>query len=254
MPTTTRAEADMPDFDAGRLGTILGIWAHPDDEAYLSGGLMAMARDAGARVVCVTATRGELGTPDPQRWPPDRLAAERAAELARCLAILGVTEHHWLGYRDGACATVPEAAAADRLCGIVADVRPDTVLTFGPDGNTGHPDHRAVSRWAAAAFDRAAKPGARLLQSAVGERWARQWRAVNEAFDVFVDGYPVTVPDEALDLDVALDPAILARKVRALRAQRTQTAGIIGAMGAADYAAWVRDEAFVERAPDRLLS
>ena len=56
------------------LGTILGVWAHPDDEAYLSGGLMAMARDAGARVVCVTATRGELGTPDPRTWPPDQLA------------------------------------------------------------------------------------------------------------------------------------------------------------------------------------
>src|SRR5687767_15747549 len=41
------------------LGTVLGIWAHPDDEAYLSGGLMAMARDHGSRVVCVTATRGE---------------------------------------------------------------------------------------------------------------------------------------------------------------------------------------------------
>ena len=57
------------------LGTVLGVWAHPDDEAYLSGGLMAMARDAGSRVVCVTATRGELGTPDPQAWPPERLAA-----------------------------------------------------------------------------------------------------------------------------------------------------------------------------------
>ena len=45
--------------DVAELGTILGIWAHPDDEAYLSGGLMALARDNGQRVVCVTATRGE---------------------------------------------------------------------------------------------------------------------------------------------------------------------------------------------------
>ncbi|HLZ38595.1 MAG TPA: PIG-L family deacetylase, partial [Mycobacteriales bacterium] len=44
------------------LGTILGIWAHPDDEAYLSAGLMAIARGAGSRVVCATATRGELGS------------------------------------------------------------------------------------------------------------------------------------------------------------------------------------------------
>jgi LmbE family N-acetylglucosaminyl deacetylase len=50
------------------LGTIVGVWAHPDDEAYLSGGLMAAAGDAGSRVVCVTATRGERGTPDPEAW------------------------------------------------------------------------------------------------------------------------------------------------------------------------------------------
>jgi LmbE family N-acetylglucosaminyl deacetylase len=87
--------------DVAELGTIVGIWAHPDDEAYLSGGLMAMARDNGQRVVCVTATRGELGTPDPVAWPPDRLAAERTRELARCLAVLGVHEHHWLDYATG---------------------------------------------------------------------------------------------------------------------------------------------------------
>ena len=46
------------------LGTILGIWAHPDDEAWLSAGLMARAVDAGSRIVCVTATRGELGVQD----------------------------------------------------------------------------------------------------------------------------------------------------------------------------------------------
>jgi LmbE family N-acetylglucosaminyl deacetylase len=78
--------------DVTALGTVLGIWAHPDDEAYLSGGVMALARDAGSRVVCVTATRGEVGTPDPRSWPPDRLAAERSVELARCLEVLGVTE------------------------------------------------------------------------------------------------------------------------------------------------------------------
>jgi len=48
----------------GDLGTVLGVFAHPDDEAYLAGGLMATAVDAGRRVVCITATRGELGFPD----------------------------------------------------------------------------------------------------------------------------------------------------------------------------------------------
>ena len=226
-------------------GTILGVWAHPDDEAYLSGGLMAMARDAGARVVCVTATRGELGTADPQLWPPERLAVTRTAELARCLAVLGVTEHHWLGYHDGRCADVPAGEPVARLCELIDDIRPDTVLTFGPDGQTGHPDHQTVGAWTMAAFGKAAPAGSRLLLSAVTDGWARQWQDVNDAFDVFADGYPVTVPEEQLALNVQLPPRVLARKVQALAAQRTQTAGIIRAMGLRQYTEWVREEAFV---------
>ena len=228
------------------LGTILGIWAHPDDEAYLSGGLMALARDTGSQVVCVTATRGELGTPDPAAWPPHRLAAERTGELARCLEILGVTEHHWLGYRDGECAQVSASDAVGRLCAVIEQVRPDTVLTFGPDGITGHPDHQVVSAWATAAFDQAAPPGARLLHSAVAQRRGR-WSTLNDSLGVFLPGYPVTTPTDRLSLDLVLDPDTAARKVRALAAQTTQTAGLIAAMGVDCYTAWVGDESFAER-------
>jgi len=224
-------------FDVGDLGTILGIWAHPDDEAYLSGGIMAMATARGQRVVCVTATCGELAG----------AAAERRRELDRCLGVLGVGEHHWLGYPDGGCAGVPAAEAVGKLAALIGEVRPDTVLTFGPDGNTGHADHRTVAVWAAAAFDRAAPAGARLLQSAVGERWARRWAPLNDGLNVFYPGYPVLVPDHDLAIDLVLDPDTTDLKVRALAAQRSQTAALIGAMGRERYAEWVADEAFVER-------
>ena len=89
------------------LGTVLGVWAHPDDETYLCGGIMAAAVAAGSRVVCVTATRGELGSTDPVRWPPgEALARVRTEELENALRHLGVTEHHWLDYPDGARADV----------------------------------------------------------------------------------------------------------------------------------------------------
>ena len=227
------------------LGTILGVWAHPDDEAYLSGGLMALARDAGSRVVCVTATRGELGTPDPQTWPPDRLAAERTKELARCLRILGVDDHHWLGYADGGCAA-DDPAAVDELSAVIERVRPDTVLTFGPDGITGHPDHRAVSGWTTAAFTKAAHDGARLLYAATPEHRVRRWNDVNERLGVYLPGYPVIVPDDAPAIDLVLDPDTLARKVRALQAQTTQTAGIIATLGLEQYSGWVGTESYVE--------
>jgi LmbE family N-acetylglucosaminyl deacetylase len=232
--------------DVAGLGTVLGIWAHPDDEAYLSGGLMAMARDIGSRVVCVTATRGELGTPDPETWPPQRLAAERTVELASCLEVLGVSEHHWLGYRDGRCADVPVSDAVGKLCDLIDAVRPDTVLTFGPDGITGHPDHQAVSAWVTAAFDGAAAPGARLLHSAVAERRVRRWKDLDDSLGVYLPGYPVAAADETLKVDLLLTPDVTARKVRALAAQTTQTAGLIAAMGVPRYISWVGEETFVQ--------
>src|SRR5262245_3243082 len=84
-------------------GTLLGVWAHPDDEAYLSAGLMAAARRRGERVVVVTATVGEHGTSDPDRWPPERLGRRRELELRTSLGVLGVHELHLLGLPDGGC-------------------------------------------------------------------------------------------------------------------------------------------------------
>jgi len=226
------------------LGTVLGVWAHPDDEAYLSGGLMALARDAGSRVVCVTATRGELGTPEADAWPPQRLAAERTVELARCLEILGVTEHHWLGYRDGECPRIEPADAVGRLSELIERVRPDTVLTFGPDGITGHPDHQTVSAWTTKAFDRAAPRGARLLYAALPEPHMRRWRGLGEELGIYLPGYPVVTPAERLAIDLELDPHTAARKVRALAAQATQTSGLIASIGVERYTAWVGVESF----------
>lgn len=233
----------------GELGAILGIWAHPDDEAYLSGGLMALARDAGSRVVCVTATRGELGTPDPVAWPPDRLAAERTLEMARCLEILGVAEHHWLGYGDGACPAVPADEPIARLCELMEVIAPDTVLTFGPDGITGHADHQTVGAWAATAFDRAAPRGARLLQAAISDRRVVRWEALHENLSVFDAGYPIAIPVGRLAVDLVLDPVTVERKVRALQAQATQTTSLIQIMGMDTYTEWVIEESFVERTP-----
>ena len=105
--TTHRIATELAGPDSG-TGPLLGIWAHPDDEAYLSAALMFRAREAGRRVVVVTATRGEMGTDDPVAWPPDRLAATREREMAASLAAVGVTEHQWLGYREGVLAQVPD--------------------------------------------------------------------------------------------------------------------------------------------------
>src|SRR2546428_3541559 len=113
------------------LGAVLGVWAHPDDEAYLTAGLMAAAVRSGSRVVCVTATRGEEGSWDEERWPTSRMGAVREAELMGSMKVLGVTEHRWLDYHDGTCASVDRAEGTQRVEAIIHEVKPDSVFTFG---------------------------------------------------------------------------------------------------------------------------
>src|SRR5690606_23651019 len=143
--TTARDDAPLGLADIASLGTVVGVWAHPDDESYLAGGLMAALVDAGCRVVSLTATLGEQGIPG---VPGAHAARRRRDELAAALEILGVRESHVLDIPDGACPDADEEVAVARIAALVAAVDPDTVLTFGPDGMTGHPDHRTVSRWA----------------------------------------------------------------------------------------------------------
>lgn len=232
--------------DASALGTVLGIWAHPDDEVYLSGGLMAMARDRGQRVVCVTATLGEHGTDDPQGWPPARLARVRAAELRASLAVLGVTEHHSLDLPDGGCADQPFDTVVDRIVSVVDDVRPDTILTFGPDGFTGHSDHRTVSAWAAAAHARSATD-ARLLYATTTGEFLDRWQHVYDRLDVFLtEGVPARTSPADLAVDLRLDDRLSDRKLVALRAQATQTAGVVATLGADTMREWCSVESFID--------
>ena len=233
--------------DLSRLGTTVVIWAHPDDETYLSGGTVAALASRGHRVVAVTATRGEAGGPDATAQGRAATARIRTTELEEALAVLGVGEHHWLGYEDGACADADPAPAVRRLAQLLDDVRPDTVLTFGPDGYTGHPDHRAVSRWVDLALTRTtATP--RLLH-AVTTAMDRVDPGLDSDFGVFDLGRPRFLEPEELALRHVLDRGTLHRKVAALRAQASQTTGLVEAVGLQRYTAWVAVEGFAEPAP-----
>lgn len=234
----------MTPLSPADLGTVLGVWAHPDDEAYLSAGLMALARDAGQRVVCVTATRGEHGTADPGTWPPRRLGRLREAELRASLAVLGVSEHHFLDLVDGTLARQDQAAAVARIAALVAEVQPDTIVTFGPDGLTGHPDHRRISSWATAARELAA-PSARLLYATTTAAHHERWTAIYDRFDIYLEpDLPAHTTPEGVALEVVLDGPMADRKLVALRAQASQTAGLVAALGDQVYRAWVSTETF----------
>ena len=154
------------------LGTILSVWAHPDDETYLAAGVMAAAVDRGQRVVCVSATAGEHGTSDPDTWPPLRLGRRRTWEAAAAMAVLGVADHRILGFPDGGLVDHDEEGLA-AVGGLLDEVRPDTILTFGPDGITFHPDHVAVSRWVTTAWEQRGRPCRLLYATYTAEHLAR---------------------------------------------------------------------------------
>jgi LmbE family N-acetylglucosaminyl deacetylase len=228
--------------DVERLGSVLSIWAHPDDEAYLAAGLMARAVANAQRVACVTMTAGELGTsaahPDPEVLGP-----LRRQELRNALGKLGVHEHVILGLPDGGCAELGEDAPVDRLRRLIDGFGPDTIVTFGPDGMTGHPDHRAVSRWVDLAVEHVERP-VRVLHPVVTPAHLEEFADVSTRLGLDDSTVGVCEPD-ALDVHLTLAAEPLARKLAALRAHVTQTTPVFSAIGTQRMAEWVREEMFV---------
>jgi len=228
------------------LGTILSVWAHPDDEAYCCGALMAAAVQGGQRVVCVTATRGELGSTDSERWPPGaQLAEVRTKEMAASLATLGVTEHHWLDYPDGGCAEVPDEDAATRLRSFIADIQPDTILCFGPDGGTFHPDHIATSRWVSKAVE---GTDVRVLHQTASPAWQDAMDSIiPREMVMMADQEPVTTAPEDCVLYLRLDGDALEQKFNALMCQESQVGPLISVGGTDLYRTMLVEEAFTTR-------
>lgn len=236
------------DAAAGGIGTLLGVWAHPDDEAYLSSGLMAEVRRAGGRVVVATATRGELGTDDPATWPPERLAPHRERELRESLAIIGVHEHRWLPHRDGELASIPLATGAAGMVAILDQVRPDTIVTFGPDGMTGHDDHRTISTWTTHAWRLTGCRGD-LWYATLTPEFHEEWGALNDEVGLWFDGSrPPSTRRSDLAANVHLTGWRLTQKHRALRAHASQTSALETLVGAGRYRKWWADESFVAAA------
>jgi LmbE family N-acetylglucosaminyl deacetylase len=206
---------------------------------------MAEVRRAGHRVVVVTATRGELGTDDPDTWPPDELARRREQELVESLGVVGVEEHRWLGYADGSLASAERRLGVATIAHVIDEVAPDTVVTFGPEGMTGHDDHRAISSWVTEAWRRSRSAAARWYATLTPEFHAA-WGALNEQVGLWFDGTaPPVTPREHLAAEVVGAGPLLELKHRALRAHATQTRQLEGLVGADTYRSWWSTESFV---------
>ncbi|WP_295806973.1 PIG-L family deacetylase [uncultured Corynebacterium sp.] len=218
---------------------VVAVHAHPDDEVLFTGGTLADMAARGADVTVITATLGEegevIGEPYQALAESDRLGGFRAWELKRALDALGVRGIQLGGFghfRDSGMAGSPAHEnpqalvnrvdeAASLLKAHLQRLQPHAVLTYGPDGGYGHPDHIAVHR----AVHAAAAPEQRIWR-AIFER-AAHYRALEsltppEGWSLPDKAYLDNFTTEGFDVAYALADVPLASKRAAMLAHATQ--------------------------------
>jgi LmbE family N-acetylglucosaminyl deacetylase len=166
-----RAEAARRALGAATPRSLLAVFAHPDDETFGPGPTLARCADAGIDVHLVCATGGEAATHRAGHEDPAALRRHREGELREAALVLGSRSLELLGFADRALAADDPRGAA-RVATAIRRTRPDAIVTFGPDGVSGHPDHRAVHHWTRRAWEGEHRP-CPLWYAALTEETAR---------------------------------------------------------------------------------
>lgn len=232
--------------DLVKLGTILSVWAHPDDETFTAAGIMSAAVKNGQKVVCVTATKGEAGSQNHEKWPPETLGNVREQELKNALEVLGITTHHWLGYKDGHCEKGDQQKAAEKLAKLVERYQPDSILTFGKDGITGHSDHCCVSCWVDEAVKQTGLNPVVYHAVHTTNQYENYLKYMDQELDIFfnIDEPPI-FPESDCDIYLELSDQLKATKLKALAQMPSQTEVMLNTFDAQFLSDALDSEAFV---------
>ncbi len=208
---------------------LLVVIAHPDDESFGCGSVLAHAAATGYETAVLCATRGEAGE---SRVPTDDLAALREAELRAAARVLGVGTVRLLGHADSGMTGDPEpgtlaAAAPSLIAGqvrsVIDDLEPAVIVTL--DASDGHRDHAVIRDATLAAVDSVGPPPAATYLSCLArssmERWANHMRGTGGG-DAYLASVELGTPDEDITLivDVA---ALLPTRWAAIRAHASQS-------------------------------
>jgi len=195
----------------GDTPALLAVLAHPDDETFRPGGTLALLAQRGIKVHLLTLTHGEAGScGEPPLCTPNELPSLRERELRCASAALGIQQPHLLDYADGHLHEADTETMIAHILSVVNEVRPQILLSFGPDGLSGHPDHIAVGQWTNEAFRRAEGIAA-LYTIAVPQSLAQRLDTRQI--------HPVADEAIALILDVA---SVWETKLAAMRCHATQ--------------------------------
>lgn len=158
---------------------LLCVLAHPDDESIALGGTLAKYAAEDVEISLVVATRGERGWfYDWSEYPGEAgLGRIREAELRAACRVLGISRLDFLNYIDGDLDQAEGSEVVAKVAALIRQIRPDVVVTFGPDGLYGHPDHIAISQFTTAAVlcaaDQSSVYGAHLAAHRVSKLYYR---------------------------------------------------------------------------------
>ncbi|WP_424769225.1 PIG-L family deacetylase [Paenibacillus sp. sgz302251] len=139
---------------------LLAVFAHPDDESFICGGTLAKYASEGVEITLVSATRGEMGRRmgNPPYVNRESMPAIREQELRKACEELGIHRLIFLDIRDKMVEFMDPDALIEKISILMQEIRPDVVLTFH-ETLGGHPDHCAIGKAAAAAFQRSSQQG-----------------------------------------------------------------------------------------------
>jgi len=136
--------------ESASVKTLLAVTAHPDDESFIFGGALAMHARAGGKAGLLCLTDGQAGRTG-GLCSREELGGVRREELRRAVKVLGIPHLMTPGHMDGALDAMGEEEGTRIVREYVEQFGADVLLTFGPDGASGHADHKACYRWTLAA-------------------------------------------------------------------------------------------------------
>lgn len=192
---------------------ILGIFAHPDDEAIIIGGTLAKAVSLGHEVYLVCATKGEASSAyDRDYCTEAQLPQVRSEEFLRACSLLGVLEGKLLDFVDGTLAAQEESAGVSALMAEIRRIMPDMIITFEPEGISFHADHKTIHRWVMKALEDS------WFDSRSTEIY---WATVNQGAGRSREGKLMGHPAKDITSRVVIEPW-KATKQAAVMAHRTQ--------------------------------
>ena len=181
---------------------LLAIFPHPDDETLGLGSTLTRYSSEGVETYLLCATRGERGWFDSEGPNPglDEVGRIREAELRYAAENLGLYDVSFLDYIDGDVDQANPEEIIGKIVSHIRRIKPQVVVTFGPDGAYGHPDHIALSQFTNGALvcaadrnfvDSNAQPPHRVLKLYYMVDSQAVVNAANEAFggiSIEIDG------------------------------------------------------------------